>query len=128
MDMPVASRARFVVRGSKPYTSTQGSLYTPGVSTETTGATSLFLGMGTLPPGQRTPTAAHVSQRFSENLAAFYGGRIREVLDHPRFRLHIVTARGRHVLRREHRIGTPLGYLGAFLANAMHRRAMGAWS
>jgi hypothetical protein len=39
------------------------------------------------------------------------------VLEHPRFRLHIVTARGRHVLRREHRIGTPLGYLGAFVSN-----------
>ena len=80
-----------------------------------------------LPPGRRTPTPAHVSQRFSENLEAFYGGRVREVLQHPRFRLHIVTARGRHVLGREHRIGTPLGYLGAFLSNALHRKAMGAW-
>ncbi|MEJ8837350.1 patatin-like phospholipase family protein [Ramlibacter sp. AN1133] len=80
-----------------------------------------------LPPGQRTPTAAHVSQRFGESLEAFYGGRIREVLEHPRLRLHIVTSRGRHVLRREHRLGTPLGYLGAFLANTLHRRAMGAW-
>jgi hypothetical protein len=80
-----------------------------------------------LPPGRKTPTAAHVSQRFSENLEAFYGGRVREVLHHPRFRLHIVTARGRHVLGREHRIGTPLGYLGAFLSNVLHRKAMGAW-
>jgi hypothetical protein len=80
-----------------------------------------------LPPGRRTPTAAHVSERFREGLEAFYGGRVREVLEHPRFRLHIVTARGRHLLRREHRIATPLGYLGAFLANTLHRRAMGAW-
>jgi hypothetical protein len=80
-----------------------------------------------IPPGRRSPTAAHVSERFSESLEAFYGGRVREVLEHPRFRLHIVTARGRHLLRREHRIGTPLGYLGAFLANTLHRRAMGAW-
>jgi hypothetical protein len=80
-----------------------------------------------LPPGRRAPTAAHVSQRFGEGLEAFYGGRIHEVLEHPRFRLHIVTARGRHLLRREHRIATPLGYLGAFLTNTLHRRAMGAW-
>ena len=80
-----------------------------------------------LPRGRRTPTAAHVSQRFSEGLEAFYGGRIDEVLTHPRFRLHIVTARGRHVLRREHRIATPLGYLGAFVSNTLHRKAMGAW-
>lgn len=80
-----------------------------------------------LPPGRRTPTAAHISKRFGESLAAFYGGRIPEVLAHPRFRLHIVTARGRHVLGREHRLGTPLGYLGAFLSNTLHRKAMGAW-
>ena len=80
-----------------------------------------------LPAGKRRPTAAHVSQRFREGLAAFYDGRVREVLTHPRFRLHIVTTRGRHMLRREHRIGTPLGYLGAFLSNTMHRKAMGAW-
>lgn len=80
-----------------------------------------------LPPGRKAPTPAHVSERFSQGLEAFYGGRIREVLAHPRFRLHIVTARGRHVLGREHRFLTPVGYLGAFLANAVHRKAMGAW-
>ena len=80
-----------------------------------------------LPAGRKTPSAAHVSQRFSEGLEAFYGGRVREVLEHPRFRLHIVTARGRHVLGREHRLGPPIGYLGAFLSNVLHRKAMGAW-
>jgi hypothetical protein len=80
-----------------------------------------------LPPGRRTPTAAHVSQRFGEGLEAFYGGRLHEVLTHPRFRLHIVTARGRHLLGREHRVATPLGYLGAFVSNTLHRKAMGAW-
>jgi hypothetical protein len=50
-----------------------------------------------------------------------------EVLEHPRFRLHIVTSRGRHVLGREHRVRTPLGYLGAFITNTVHRKAMGAW-
>jgi len=80
-----------------------------------------------VPPGRRAPAAADVSRVFGEGLAAFYGGRIHEVLAHPRFRLHIVTARGRHLLGREHRIGTPLGYLGAFVSNTVHRKAMGAW-
>lgn len=80
-----------------------------------------------LPPGQKRPTAAHVSERFGQSLEAFYGGRVGEVLQHPRFRLHIVTSRGRHLLGREHRVATPLGYLGAFLANTVHRKAMGAW-
>lgn len=80
-----------------------------------------------VPPGRRGPTAEHVSERFGQNLQAFYGGRIGEVLGHPRYRLHIVTSRGRHVLGREHRVATPLGYLGAFLSNTVHRKAMGAW-
>ena len=80
-----------------------------------------------VPPGRRMPTADHVSERFGEGLRGFYGGRVQEVIGHPRYRLHVVAARGRHILRREHPIGTPLGYLGAFLANAAHRRALGAW-
>ncbi|MFY3383630.1 patatin-like phospholipase family protein [Paracidovorax sp. MALMAid1276] len=80
-----------------------------------------------LPPGKKRPSAAHVSERFGQNLDAFYGGRVPEVLGHPRYRLHIVTSRGRHVLRREHGLATPLGYLGAFLTNTVHRKAMGAW-
>lgn len=80
-----------------------------------------------LPPGKKRPSAAHVSERFGQSLDAFYGGRVDEVLNHPRFRLHIVTSRGRHMLRREHGVATPLGYLGAFLSNTVHRKAMGAW-
>ncbi|MBE7940799.1 MULTISPECIES: phospholipase [Ramlibacter] len=80
-----------------------------------------------LEPGRKAPTAAHVSERFGQGLEAFYGGRVQEVLSHPRFRLHILTSRGRHLLAREHRVGTPLGYLGAFLTNGLHRKAMGAW-
>ena len=80
-----------------------------------------------LEPGRKTPTAQHISDRFGESLKSFYGGRVAQVLAHPRFRLHIVTSRGRHVLGREHKLRTPLGYLGAFLTNSVHRRAMGAW-
>src|SRR4051812_25091150 len=80
-----------------------------------------------LEPGRKTPTARHVSERFSQNLAGFYGGRVPQVLDHPRYRLHIVTSRGRHLLSREHRVATPLGYLGAYLSNGAHRRALGLW-
>jgi hypothetical protein len=80
-----------------------------------------------IPPGRRAPTADHVSERFGEGLRGFYGGRVQEVLSHPRYRLHVVAARGRHMLRREHPVATPLGYLGAFLSNAVHRKALGAW-
>ena len=78
-------------------------------------------------PGRKSPTAEHVSERFGASLQSFYGGRVAEVLGHSRYRLHIVTSRGRHVLGREHGVRTPLGYLGAFLSNSVHRKAMGAW-
>jgi hypothetical protein len=80
-----------------------------------------------LAPGQKRVTADQVSETFGRNLQAFYGGRIPEVLNHPRYRLHIVTSRGRHLLHTEHGLRTPLGYLGAFLTNTVRRKAMGAW-
>lgn len=80
-----------------------------------------------VPPGQKRLTARQVSQRFSENLKAFFGGRIGEVLKHPRYKLHVVTSRGRHILGREGRARTPLGYLAAFATNSIHRKSLGAW-
>ncbi len=80
-----------------------------------------------LPPGQKRPSPDQISNSFGANLQAFYGGRVAEVLHHPRYRLHIVTSRGRHVLAREGKLRTPLGYLGAFAANALHRQALGGW-
>ena len=80
-----------------------------------------------LPPGQKRPTALQISTEFGNNLQAFYGGRVQEVLHHPRYRLHILTSRGRHLLHTENGLRTPLGYLGAFVTNAVHRKAMGSW-
>lgn len=78
-------------------------------------------------PGQKRVTAQQVSEAFGQSLQSFYGGRVGQVLTHPRFRLHIVTSRGRHLLRREHPVATPLGYAGAYLSNVVHRRALGGW-
>lgn len=80
-----------------------------------------------LPPGRKRPTARHVSERFASNLDDFYGGRIAQVLRHPRYRLHIVTSRGRHLLGREQVVRTVTGYLAAYASNVVHRRALGAW-
>ena len=80
-----------------------------------------------LKPGERFPSANTVSEDFGRSLARFYAGKVADVLNHPRYKLHIITSRGRHILRREHKVATPLGYLGAFLSNGVHRKAMGAW-
>jgi hypothetical protein len=78
-------------------------------------------------PGNKRVTAAQVSEAFGQSLQAFYGGRIQEALNHPRYRLHIITSRGLHILHRENSVATPLGYAGAYLSNALSRRALGGW-
>ncbi len=80
-----------------------------------------------VPQGQKRMTARQVSASFGASLRSFYGGRVHEILTNPRFRLHVLTSRGRHLLGREGRARTPLGYLGAYAANAVHRRGLGAW-
>ena len=77
-------------------------------------------------PGRIAP-AATVSALFGAQIERCFGGREAELLAHPRFRLHVFTSRGRHLLRREGRVRTPLGYLAAFATNAVSRRAMGGW-
>ena len=77
-------------------------------------------------PG-RAPTPTTVSRAFSDKLVQRLGARAAELLSHPQRRLHVFTSRGRHVLNREGRWRTPAGYLGAFVANAASRRALGSW-
>jgi len=77
-------------------------------------------------PGEKRPRPEGVSRRFGEILGEIFEGREAELLAHPRFRLHIVTSRGRPgLLAREGRLRTPLGYLGAFAANAVSRPLLG---
>jgi hypothetical protein len=77
-------------------------------------------------PGKQ-PDADTVSRGFAATLAEIFDGREAEMLAHPRWRLHVFTSRGRHLLARESRWRTPLGYGAAFAANALSRRAMGGW-
>ncbi len=56
-----------VVKGGKSYMSKQGTEYLPGISAETVGSESLWLGIVTLHPGQRTK--AHVHEHHE---TAFY--------------------------------------------------------
>ena len=48
-----------VVHGTTPYTSAQGSVYSPGISAESVGARHLFLGRVTMPAGARTVAHLH---------------------------------------------------------------------
>ena len=81
----------------------------------------------TAPPGRKLPLPSQVSATFAQNLRDMFEGHVPTILRHPRYRLHVVTSHGRHVLGREGRLRTAAGYLGAALTNAASRRAMGAW-
>jgi hypothetical protein len=77
-------------------------------------------------PGKQ-PKARHVSEVFGAKLEERFAPKLQQVLQHPRYRLHVFTSRGRHIMRREGRFSTPIGYLGAFATNAISRKAMGGW-
>jgi len=80
-----------------------------------------------LRPGERRPPPQRVSELFGANLKAFYDGRVPQILQHPRYRLHILTSHGRGLLWREQPWLTAVGYLSAYLGNVVARRALGAW-
>ena len=80
-----------------------------------------------LAPGQHRPTPQQVSDDFAANLRRFYAGRIHKVLQHPRYRLHVMTSHGLGVLHRDMPLRRTLGYAGAYLTNLVNRKAMSAW-
>jgi len=80
-----------------------------------------------LKPGQKRPPASEVSAQFRQGLNGFYGDRLDEVLAHPRFRLHLIAARGRHIMRKPSGLRAAVGYAGAYVCNAAARPALGAW-
>ena len=73
-------------------------------------------------PG-KPPTPRHVSEVFGAKLHERFAGREAEVLGHARYRLHVFTSRGRHLLQRQGRLRMPLGYAGAFADQ--HRQPQG---
>lgn len=60
-----------VVKGGAGYRAEQGTDYAPGVSAETVGATALWLGIVTLPAGQRTK--AHIHERHKSGFYMLSG-------------------------------------------------------
>lgn len=73
------------------------------------------------------PSPAAISAAFRRQLHQCFNGHVASILNHPRYKLHLFTARGRHILAQATHWRTALGYAGALLANTMHRRWLGAW-
>ena len=78
------------------------------------------------------PSSEFVSTEFSKALVSFFKNHLHEVLNHPRYNLHIITSRGRGFLKQMHpskrlEARSVLGFAGAFFANLVHRPAMGTF-
>ena len=77
--------------------------------------------------GRKVPSPERVSAGFEQALNTFFGADTEALLSHPRWRLHVVTARGRHLLRPGSAVRTPIGFTGLVLGNAISRRGVGAF-
>lgn len=75
--------------------------------------------------GRKLPSAHRLTQGFTATLRDFFGGHIDQVLNHPRYRLHVLTSRGRLILHRGTPSRTLVGFTGMALGNALSRQAMG---
>ncbi|MFN4266605.1 MAG: phospholipase [Aquabacterium sp.] len=76
-------------------------------------------------PGRKLPSPERVSEGFAQNIRGMFGPHLDEMLRHPRYRLHVITSRGRQILRRAGRWQTALGMSGLALGNAMSRKSVG---
>jgi len=70
----------------------------------------------------RRPGKRLISQSASAMMQELFGGREAEVLGNPHYRLSVLAVRGRGMLARESRAGTPAGFAAAAFANALGRR------
>ncbi len=76
-------------------------------------------------PGRKLPSAKVISEGFAQSLEGLFGPHIPTLLSHPRYRLHVLTSRGRQVLRRAGRVKTGVGMAGLALSNVVSRKAVG---
>lgn len=78
-------------------------------------------------PPRKAPTPGQISAHFGATLAAFFEGQIGNVVNHPRRRLHVLTARGRQVLTRETPARRAVGFGSLALGNAISRKVVGSF-
>lgn len=76
-------------------------------------------------PGRKMPSAKRISEGFAQSLDGLFGPHIDTLLAHPRYRLHVLTSRGRQVLRRAGRVQTGIGMAGLALGNVVSRKSVG---
>lgn len=75
--------------------------------------------------GRKMPSASRITAGFTQTLQDFFGGQVQDILTHPRWRVHVLTSRGRQILRHNGAARTAAGLAGLALSNALSRKAVG---
>lgn len=75
--------------------------------------------------GRRMPSPQRITAGFTETLKGFFGESMLPMLTHPQYRLHVLTSRGRQLLRQGSTPRTLLGFTGLALGNVLTRKAVG---
>jgi len=75
--------------------------------------------------GRKMPSPQRITAGFRETLNGFFGSSVAGLLNHPHYQLHVLTSRGRQVLRNGTRSRTALGFTGLALGNVVTRKAVG---
>lgn len=79
------------------------------------------------PAGKKLPTSDQLSQGMLSNLKGMFESNLSSIFAHDRYRLHIVTSRGRGVLHQAGRARSLLGFSALALSNAISRKAIGRY-
>lgn len=79
------------------------------------------------PAGKRLPTPDQLSNGILNNLKGMFESNLSSILAHDRYRLHIVTSRGRGVLDQADGARSLLGFAALALSNAVSRKAVGGF-
>lgn len=74
--------------------------------------------------GERRPPAQRVSAQFGQTLSDLYAKQLHQIVHHPKYRLHVLTSRGRGLLAREQGWRTVAGFAQAYLNNLASRKAL----
>jgi len=78
-------------------------------------------------PGRRRPDPSEVSASFAWGLAHFFGPSLPQLVEHPRYRLHVLTSLGVGLLGSAAQAGSralAAAFAAAWVANAIARRAL----
>lgn len=79
------------------------------------------------PKGRRLPTQDQLSDGILCNLQGIFGAHIQFMMNHERFRLHVLTSRGKGVLHKASGVRAAFGFATLAISNSISRKTIGSF-